>query len=222
MRVISFGLWGNSPRYVEGAEANVILARRFYPDWKYWFFCDQTVPTETINLLSSQPDCKVILHDSTVERQHRLFWRFWAAEYSEVDTMIIRDTDSRIGQREQLAVMDWLSKGKSFHIMRDNPAHGVPICGGMWGCKTDKIRNIRSLIDRYYDEGRHHTVLCGVDQDFLRHTIWPVAQQDCTQHDEFFVKSSFPHTTRQERYYVGRVFSPEEHDYKQFTPLLSR
>lgn len=222
MRVISFGLWGDSPRYIEGAEANVVLARRFYPDWKYWFFCDQTVPQKTIDLLSSQPDCKVIMGDSTAERQHRLFWRFWAAENPEVDTMIIRDTDSRIGQREQLAVNDWLAKGTSFHIMRDNPAHGVPICGGMWGCKTEKLRNIRSMIDQYYNEGRHNTVLCGVDQDFLRHTVWPIAAKDCTEHDEFFAKKSFPYTTRHEKYYVGRVFDPAEPDYKQFTPLLSR
>ena len=221
MKVISFGLWGNNPRYIDGVEANIVFARQFYPDWKLWFFCDQTVPTETVNLISSQPDCRVVLGDSNKERQHRLFWRFWAAEYPEVDVMIIRDTDSRIGQREQLAVMDWLSKGTSFHIMRDNPAHGVPICGGMWGCRTDKLRNIRTLINQYYNEGRHNTVVCGVDQDFLRHTVWPIAQHDCTQNDEFFAKVPFPYTKRHERYYVGRVFDPSEFDYGQYTPRLN-
>jgi hypothetical protein len=222
MKVISFGLWGNSPRYIEGAEANVILARRFYPGWQCWFFCDQTVPKETLDTLARQPDCRVMVADSTKERQHRLFWRFWAAAYEEVEVMMIRDTDSRIGQREQMAVADWLSKGTSFHIMRDSPAHGVPMCGGMWGCYANRLRNIRQAINKYYDEGKHNTVLCGVDQDFLHQVVWPVAMHDCTEHDDFFAKKPFPYIPRHERHYVGRVFDPSEFDYKQNTPLLRK
>lgn len=222
MKVISFGLWGNEQKYLEGAEANVILARRFYPGWKCWFFCDQTVPKETLDLLSQQPDCRVMIADSTKERQHRLFWRFWAASYSDVEIMIIRDTDSRIGQREQMAVNDWLSRGTGFHIMRDNPAHGVPMCGGMWGCKADRLRNIRSSIEQYYDEGKHNTVLCGVDQDFLHQVVHPVAFHDCTEHDDFFAKKPFPYIPRHDLYYVGRVFDPVQEDYLQHTPLLQK
>lgn len=220
MRVISFGVWGDSPKYTEGAEANVVLARRFYPDWNCWFFCDQTVPSQTVERLSSQPDCKVILLDSTKERHHRLFWRFYAAASPEVDVMIVRDTDSRLGQREQLAVNNWLSQDTSFHIMRDHPHHGVAMCGGMWGCKAEKLRNIRPMIDQYYDEGRHNTNVCGVDQDFLRHAVWPMAINDCTEHDEFFAKRPFPYTKRDERYYVGRPFLPNESDYRVNTPAL--
>ena len=189
MRVISFGLWGNTPKYIEGAEANVVLARRFYPGWQCWFFCDQTVPTETINMLSSQPDCRVIVADSSKERCDRLLWRFCAASYSEVDIMLVRDADSRIGQREQLAVLDWLSKGTSFHIMRDSPSHGVPICGGMWGCHANRMKNIRKNIDAYYDNGgaiEGYKSPMKIDQYFLSSVVWSVASQDCTAtHPEF-------------------------------------
>ena len=222
MKVISFGLWGNDPRYIDGAESNVLLARQFYPGWNCWFFCDQTVPQETLDLLSQQSDCRVIIADSTKERQHRLFWRFWAASYSDVEIMIIRDTDSRIGQREQMAVNDWLSRGTGFHIMRDNPQHGVPICGGMWGCKTDRLRNIRQLIDNYYDAGLDKEVRFGVDQDFLGATVWAMAQSDCTEHDEFFAKKPFPHIPRHEKYYVGRAFGTTCSDFQQHTKKLPR
>lgn len=222
MNVISFGLWGNDPRYVDGAETNVLLARQFYPGWKLWFFCDQTVPQETLDILSKQPECRLLMADSTKERHHRLFWRFWAASYPEVDIMLIRDTDSRIGQREMFAVNEWMNEGTNFHIMRDDPQHGVPICGGMWGCKASCLRNIRQLIDKYYDDGKHNQVRFGVDQDFLMDTIWPIAQHNCTQHDEFFVKRPFPFTTRQPKYYVGRAFGTTCPDWSQHTKKLPR
>jgi len=222
MKVISFGLWGNKPRYIEGAEANVVLARRFYPDWQYWFFCDESVPKETLSLLSKQKDCRVMVTNTKDTRQDRLFWRFWAASYEDVDVMIVRDTDSRIGQREQVAVNDWLNQGTSFHIMRDSPVHNVPMCGGMWGCRAHRLRNIRAAIEKYYDEGKHNTVLCGVDQDFLHQVVWPVAMHDCTEHDDFFAKKTFPYVPRHEKYYVGRVFEPVQSDYQQNTPKLRR
>ena len=134
--------------------------------------------------------------------------------------MIVRDTDSRIGQREQMAVHDWLQKGASFHIMRDSQAHGVSMCGGMWGCHANRLRNIRQAINRYYDEGRHNTVLCGVDQDFLHQVVWPVAMNDCVEHDDFFAKKPFPYIPRHEKYYVGRVFDPVQEDYARNTPRL--
>ncbi len=219
-RVISFGLWGDAPRYVEGAEANVVLARTFYPGWQCWFFCDQTVPADTLTLLSGQSDCRVIISDSTRERQDRLFWRFWAASYEEVDTMIVRDADSRIGRREQLAVLEWLRGGAGFHVMRDSAVHGVPMCGGMWGCHANRLRHIRHMIDAYYEAGGHRVVQCGVDQDFLHQMVWPLAARDCTEHDEFFVGRPFPRTRRNDRLYVGRIFAPDDPDYRAHTPRL--
>jgi hypothetical protein len=222
MKVISFGLWGDDPRYIDGAETNVMLARRFYPGWQLWFFADQTVPKETLNILSRQPDCRVMIADSTIERQHRLFWRFWAAAYDEVEVMLIRDTDSRIGQREQLAVQDWLNRGTGFHIMRDSPQHSVAICGGMWGCYTNRLRNIRQLIEQYYNLGKDKVVRFGVDQDFLMEVIWPIAANDCTEHDEYFAKKPFPYIPRHEKYYVGRAFGTTCPDFQQYTKKLPR
>ena len=53
-----------------------------------------------------------------------------------------RDLDSRLNDREQAAVQEWLNSKKEFHIMRDHPMHGWPILGGLWGCKmTDVTRS---------------------------------------------------------------------------------
>jgi hypothetical protein len=42
-----------------------------------------------------------------------------------------RDSDSRIIPREEEAVRDWLASNKTYHIMRDHPAHCIPILGGI-------------------------------------------------------------------------------------------
>ena len=58
-----------------------------------------------------------------------------------MDYYFTRDLDSRLNDREQAAVTEWLNSNKSFHIMRDHPWHGTEILGGMWGCKlTQEVR----------------------------------------------------------------------------------
>ena len=52
-----------------------------------------------------------------------------------------RDLDSRLNEREQAAVQEWLNSNKEFHFMRDHPQHGTTILGCGWGCKmTDMTR----------------------------------------------------------------------------------
>ncbi len=49
-----------------------------------------------------------------------------------VDTIMSRDTDSRIIPREDDAVREWLASDKIFHIMRDHPYHCVHVLAGNW------------------------------------------------------------------------------------------
>ena len=36
---------------------------------------------------------------------------------------LMRNLDSRLSIREKLAVDEWVSSGKRFHVMRDHPSH---------------------------------------------------------------------------------------------------
>lgn len=54
-----------------------------------------------------------------------------------VDTLMSRDSDSAITFREEEAVGEWLASNKSFHIMRDHPAHCF--FGFIMGCKFKSI-----------------------------------------------------------------------------------
>ena len=37
-KIISFSLWGNSPKYLIGALKNADLAKEFYRDWECHFY----------------------------------------------------------------------------------------------------------------------------------------------------------------------------------------
>jgi hypothetical protein len=50
-----------------------------------------------------------------------------------VDILMSRDSDSPIINREEDAVLEWFASDKTFHIMRDHPAHCV--FGYIMGCR---------------------------------------------------------------------------------------
>lgn len=210
VKVISYSLWGNDQKYIKGAFKNVDLASFFYPEWKCLFYCDiETVPTHVVDKLSSKKNSMVVKIEQSKERDHGMFWRFYALECPEVELFMSRDCDSRITEREKISVTEWISSGKSFHVMRDHPHHSTPIMGGMWGARGEKLRNIKELIGQYYGSGKWKNPTYGVDQDFLRDFVWPIAKNDCHENDEFFAKKPFT-IPRDARNFIGQVYDENE------------
>jgi len=190
-KVVSFSLFGDNPKYLVGAVRNVELYRQIYdPSWILQFYVDtDTVPIKTIDHLESLQQVEVVRLSASKEPHTAVFWRFYATEDSEI--AIFRDCDSRPSRREYVSVLQWLNSGCYYHIMRDHPQHGVPICAGMWGVRSSNLRNIRSRIQSYYDEGKTNTSLFGIDQDFLADKVWPEARHNCYVNDGFFEKKPF-------------------------------
>ncbi|CAF1335471.1 unnamed protein product [Didymodactylos carnosus] len=115
-------------------------------------------------------------------------WRFLPIEDLLVDIVNIRDLDSPITKREQLAVNYWLNNTtKSFHIMRDHKHHLSAIQAGMWGVRRtstqpillDKIKN-STLIKNYKS--------LMADEDFLADHLWKRIRDknDIVVHDSFY------------------------------------
>ena len=51
---------------------------------------------------------------------------------------ISRDLDSRINEREQAAVQEWVKSKRAFHMIRDMPEQlsiDWPMLAGLWGCR---------------------------------------------------------------------------------------
>ena len=181
MKVISFCLWGNNPKYCVGAIKNAELAKTIYPDWECWYYVSADVPGKTPLNLSQQPNCKVIFYDAVGDWRMMLD-RFRPISEANVEVMISRDCDSRLSLREKEAVDQWLQSDKSFHTMHCHFHHSVPILGGMFGIK----KGLFSEMSRHAMEwAQSHEARWQVDQDFLKDVVWPIVKNDTMNHADF-------------------------------------
>ena len=145
-----------------------------------------------------------------------MFWRFEAILDEDVELMICRDTDSRLGEREKAAVEEWLASDKGFHIMRDHPAHRFPVLGGMWGMRKGTIPDFGSLIKSFSQENKY-----GTDYEFFSKCVFPIIQDKCMIHDEFFGGSPFP-KERNGWDFVGKVYDENENTVADHVEQLKR
>lgn len=194
-KIISYSLWGNTPMYNVGAIQNAYIAQKIYPGWISRFYIGHSVPDETIKKLSEMDNTEIVMV-GTPDSWTGMFWRFFAIDDSDV--AIFRDTDSRLSERELLAVNEWLYGDKPLHIMRDHPQHTERIMGGMWGVKSKifmkilqaqtKTENLTfvQLIDRGLKviSKKKELDRKGIDQEFLR-TVYGWMYEFCHIHDQF-------------------------------------
>jgi hypothetical protein len=202
MRVVSYSLWGNNPKYNIGALKNAELVSELYPGWQARFYVGTNTPVETINGLHERG--AHVIDMKKPGDWTGMFWRFEAASDPDVDVMISRDCDSRITAREVAAVKQWIESGSMFHIMRDHPHHATEILGGMWGVRAPLLSNMSNLIKEYVKGD-----FWQVDQNFLREVIYPKVVQFSIVHDEFFQKIAFP-TKRINDEFVGLAFDEND------------
>lgn len=214
-RFISFSLYvrgGSGRKYLIGAERNVELAKQFYPDWKCVFWCDKSVPETSIQSLT-KAGAIVIKQPAPVYPP--MFWRFLIADVGVmtpfVSRYLVRDADSRIGQREADACNQWIESRRPFWTARDHPAHARPINGGMWGAVAGCIPKMTALMDMFPHKDEYHS-----DSEFLDKILWPLVKDKAFQHDSFSSKAypgSFPFPTKRkdQKDFVGQVFEVDEH-----------
>ena len=102
MKVISFSLYGNNPKYTIGAIKNSQLKEKFYPGWEMRIYHNDSVPEEILKELESN-DVKLI-NTKTEQGVCNAMWRFAPASEQEVECFISRDCDSRLFERDIAAV----------------------------------------------------------------------------------------------------------------------
>jgi tetratricopeptide (TPR) repeat protein len=180
--IIAFSLWGEDPRYIEGALRNARLAPDLYPGWTCRFYCDDSVPAAAIELFQ-QYGAQIVRRPKPKFFYEGLLWRFEAANDPSVLRFLIRDADSLLGAREKAAVDAWLMSDRHFHVMRDFYTHTELILAGMWGGVGGILPPLSELIAGYKSEilpTRHF------DQWLLRASVWPRICNSVLIHDSWF------------------------------------
>ena len=207
-RVITYSLYGKTPKYVLGACRNAELIGQVFPGWTARFYIDlDTVPAIVVKELKSH-GAELVPIDMSRYGSQSMFWRFWAAADPTVERFISRDVDSRLMPRDAVAVNEWIRSGRDFHVVRDHPSHSLyPMSGGLWGAKRGALPQVMSLIRSFPTDSNYLT-----DMNFLNKLVWPIAmRQGVLQHDafsciEFDGALGFPVGVEANGNHVGQVF----------------
>lgn len=208
MKLISFCLFGNGPKYLIGAAKNAELTSQIYPGWIPRFYCGPSVPDSVVDQLTKL--------GSQIVRTQADNWTLMLERYlpisePDVDVTLIRDCDSRLNLREKECIDEWLISDKLVCSLFDHNFHsGVKMMGGLAGFKRGAVNNFRELLAKQSIESRYQC-----DQDFLSETIYPLIKDtyivfDGLNRNEFIKTVPFPSRRPVDGSFVGEVFDEQE------------
>ncbi|CAG0918083.1 unnamed protein product, partial [Notodromas monacha] len=216
-KILSFTLFGEKKRYIQGAALNVARVPRVYPGWNMRIYhnipegtrlCESICKLRSENgILQTCPIDERVLGPHLM-RAPKTLWRFFPIADSRVSVFASRDTDAFISEREAAAVSDWLSTNKTLHTMNDHRGHVWPILAGMWGAKlsnprarADLLQLMREMLDygslgiNYFKEADQTLLMATVFNHFKGSKDW---LNHASHHCHKFGVRSKPFPTRRE------------------------
>lgn len=171
MKIFSMSVFGNHPRYVQGAIKQTALAEKYFPGWQVRIYTDN--PDNFISI------CDRATIIAVTDGSYGVFWRFAPLFESPDNIVVIRDSDSRITVREHLAVNEWVQSNCDFHIIKDHEAHyHWAVNAGMFACKGQLTSNMYDSMMSY----RHGAHSYTIDQIWLQNYVWPEKQRTTMIH----------------------------------------
>lgn len=195
MKVISLSIFGD-PRsfefnfYLRGLYYNARMARLLYPDWKVQvyaarrlvdnnpeFFIDlyKTTGSQSLDVNLSEDRCSAMLW-----RMQPLYLRF---PEGDITHLICRDADAILTYKEAQSVQEWIDSGLGFHGITDDPAHTIPMMGGMCGFRVDHFKQTFPEYDTFEKLiGKDNLKDHGSDQNLLMKKIYPKAKSNMMGH----------------------------------------
>lgn len=213
MKVLSYSLYGNDDLYCIGAIKNAQQAINYYPNWMVYIWHDKTVPDNILSELKNMPNVKLLqVVDSNTPGR---YWRFNLFNDKNVEIFCVRDTDSRISQREIDAVNEWLDSPQTMHVMRDHPNHNYLVMAGMWGFKNKIHIDFKQKLENWLKSKKIHEK---IDDTLFLYEIYRDVDPHVIVHDDWKrCKNSknFPKKRTNQRF-VGEIIGPNDqpaHDH---------
>jgi hypothetical protein len=166
--VFSFCLFGDTDKYCVGLLNNIKTIFEKFPGWMVYVYVGEGVPHWILSQLQRIPIVRII--QTNMQGNENKAWRFFAVDLPEVDVCIVRDSDSRVYDRDQAAIQEFLQSDKEFHIIRDHPNHFHKIMAGMWGAKKGMFANTN--MQELYTVWRQQRIVRGLTPDFWDDTTF--------------------------------------------------
>lgn len=212
-KIIAMSLFGDNPRYVDGAILNALLAKRDWPDWTLRIYYGEGVPLDAVATITSM-GAEMVKVDLVQNARVSMYWRFFALEDRTATRILSRDADAQLTLRDRAAVSEWIDSGRFFHTLHDHPDHAVPILGGMWGAVNGFLHP--RIISAWRKSKDQTNAVWGNDQDWLHSVVWPLVKQHTLDHSSFLCHvygaaewRGFPTKRLHEYDFVGNAYRPE-------------
>lgn len=177
MKVVSYCLYGTTPKYTHGIIEAVISSKLIFTGWEIRVYVStgkQAVPDKLIDILRSL-NCVVIELKETNgcggEDIEPMYWRFYPLGDENVDVWLSRDGDSRASYRELDMVNEWLDSGKAIHSILDHPCHGN-LMGCNFGINNKVVREkyptkIINMNESIPELAKSRALRRGTDQNWI-------------------------------------------------------
>ena len=174
MKLLSFSLYGQRLIYLIGAIE--ILKEQLYPGWHCRFYVAEDMASSVIEELSAGGAEVIIMRPEPGVAG--TLWRYLPADEDEenLEACLMLDVDSPLLERGKRATDEWLSGDKSYHVIRDHPAHKSEIMAGLFGMKYPSpiILNMRQEIEDFIFRQPGRVMKNYLDdQIFLANRIYP-------------------------------------------------
>ena len=215
--VFSFVVYGYDKKYTQGILANLQLIQIAYPTWQVWIYYGSDVDDSMLSQYRSYSNAVLIPtnHTGSIVK----FFRYFPIDDPSVDVCMVRDADSRVNDRDQLCINEFLHSSHLFHIIRDHPNHSHKIMAGMWGIKKGILfESIRVLFEQWKLQNE---LDFWSDTRFLVECLYPnVATMSLIHDDRNYTNDGaipIPHH-RNDKHFIGQVYEYDEsgEEYPKF------
>lgn len=206
VNVFSFTIYGNEKKYTDGLLANINLIKLKFPDWCIWVYYGTDVNTNTLSKYLMYEKVRLI-PTNTLGYITKCF-RYFPIDDKTVEVCCVRDADSRITERDEICINEFLTSDKLFHIIRDHPNHNHRIMAGMWGIKKGLLSDsIKNVLDEW---NRNRIFDFWSDTQFLVEVIYPKVAHNSIIHDDLnrygeLQCKQIPHL-RDDKHFIGQVY----------------
>ena len=175
VHVFSFCLYGppNPKYYPIPILENIYLIGTYFPEWKVVIYVAPDVHPDFVKQISDYSN--VVIRYTGVLGAANMIHRFYAIDEPNVETMMVRDADSRVHWRDRWVIRQFM-KHPNFvaHAIRDNQQHTSKLMGGLWGLRKSAGLNMKECYEYYKsDPWVEPGGGWGHDQDFLSYVVYP-------------------------------------------------
>ena len=133
MKVVSFCLFGDIPKYTRGMLENLKIIQELLPDFLVYIHVGSGVPSAVLEACAAFPNARLVhsTDQNWILPAHRICYPV------DADVVFARDADSRVNARDVCVMKEFIASDKTFHIVRDNTWHKSKIMAGLCGRKRE-------------------------------------------------------------------------------------